>query len=81
MQAESRTRTVHHHEQTLPLGAHYTEVLKAINLAVANHGRDQRAISDVTVDADDTHLIIGYQSLSRTVADSADAEPAAEVSR
>lgn len=76
MQADSRIRTVHHHEQTLPLGAHYTEVAKAIDLAVFKHGQDKRAISDVTVSADDTHLIIGYQSLSRTDAEDVPAEAA-----
>lgn len=79
MQAESRIRTVHHHEQTLPLGAHYTEVAKAIEVAVINHDGDRRAVSDVTVTADDTHLIIGYQSLSRSAPDLA--EPDAEASR
>jgi hypothetical protein len=76
MQADSRIRTVHHHEQTLPLGAHHTEVSRAISVAVEAHGRAKRTLSDVTVTADDTHLIIGYQSLSRTDAGDVPAEAA-----
>jgi hypothetical protein len=81
MLADSRIRTVHHHEQTLPLGAHYTEVAKAINLAVTNHDQDRHATSDVTVTADDTHLIIGYQSLSRSAPEIVECAPAEGVSR
>jgi hypothetical protein len=64
MQAEGRVRTVKHHELTLPLGAHHSEVSRAISVAVEGHGRNRRTVSDVTVTADDTHLIIGYQSLA-----------------
>jgi hypothetical protein len=69
MQAEGRVRHVEYHELTLPLGAHHTEVTRAISIATEGHGRNKRTISDVTVTADDTHLIIGYQSLARRADD------------
>lgn len=64
MQAEARIRTVRHHELILPLGAHHTEVSRAISVAVEGWERGRsRRLSDVTVTADDTHLIIRYESL------------------
>lgn len=74
MQAESRIRTVQHHELILPLDAHHTEVSKAISIAVEAHGRARRTLSDVTVTADDTHLIVGYQTLAKASTDDMPAE-------
>jgi len=64
MQAEARIRTVRHHELILPLGAHHSEVSRAVSVAVEGWERGStRRLGDVTVTADDTHLIISYQSL------------------
>lgn len=61
MQADKRTRTVIHHEWTLPSPAHSSEVDKAVLHARADATRRTGRSIDVWVKAQDDLVVIGYE--------------------
>ncbi|MEU0941083.1 hypothetical protein [Embleya sp. NPDC005971] len=61
MLAERRTRTVVHHEWTLPHPAHVTDVAQAVDVALATREREHPRATDITVTAEDELLVIGYR--------------------
>lgn len=60
MEAEYKQIRTTRHQWALKQGSQYTEISKAIAVAVNYHHADINAVSDVMVDADDEHLLIFY---------------------
>ncbi|MFI1580050.1 hypothetical protein [Embleya sp. NPDC020630] len=61
MLADRRTRTVVHHEWTLPHPAHISDVAMTLDVAETTRQREHPRATDITVTAADELLVIGYR--------------------